>query len=72
MSGKEGWVKVAFTITARGTVTDAVVVESKPRRLFNRSALTAIRKWRFKPQVVDGKPVPVRATQVIEFKLASK
>jgi protein TonB len=70
MQGKEGWVKVAFTITESGTVSDAVVVESKPRRVFDSSAITAIRKWRFKPMVVDGKAVPRRATQVIDFKLA--
>ena len=64
--------KLAFTITERGTVIDPVVVESRPRRLFNRSAVAAIRKWRFKPKVVDGAPVSTRATQVIEFKLAGR
>ncbi len=69
---KEGWVKLAFTITERGTVIDPVVLDSRPRRVFNRSALTAIRKWRFRPKVVDGSAVPTRATQVIEFKLAGR
>ena len=70
MAGTEGWVKVEFTINERGTVTDAVVVDSKPSRTFDRPALRAIRKWRFKPMVVNGKTVPRRATQVFEFKLA--
>ncbi len=70
-AGKEGWVKVAFTITAEGGVVDAAVVESSPRRVFDRSALRAIRKWRFQPKLVDGKPVKSRATQLIEFKLSS-
>lgn len=69
---KEGWVKVAFTITERGTVIDPVVLESRPRRLFNRSAMTAIRKWRFRPRVIDGTPVSMRATQLIEFNLAGR
>ena len=69
---KEGWVKLAFTITERGTVIDPVVLESRPRRLFNRSAVAAIRKWRFKPKLIDGAPVSTRATQVIEFKLAGR
>jgi protein TonB len=69
-AGKEGWVKVAFTITAEGGVVDASVVESSPRRVFDRSALRAIRKWRFQPRLVDGKPVKSRATQLIEFKLS--
>ena len=69
---KEGWVKVEFTITEEGQVLDPVVVKSRPGRVFNRSALAAIRKWRFQPKLVDGKPVTARATQVIEFKLAKR
>jgi len=71
-NGKEGWVKVAFTITERGTVVDPEVLESRPRRLFNRSAMAAIRKWKFRPKVIDGAPVSTRATQVIEFNLAGR
>lgn len=66
----EGWVKVEFTITEKGTVTNAKVVDSRPRRTFDRSAVQSIRKWRFKPKVVDGRPVQRKASQVIEFKLA--
>ena len=71
-AGEEGWVKIEFTITERGTVVDAVVVEARPRRIFNRSALTAIRKWQFKPKHANGKPVPRKASQVIEFNLANR
>ena len=67
----EGWVKLEFTITENGTVSDPVVVDSKPRRTFDRSAIQSIRKWRFQPKVVDGKPVQRKASQVIEFRLAS-
>ena len=67
---KEGWVKVEFTISSNGTVIDAVVVDSRPRRTFDRSAIQSIRKWRFKPKEVDGSPVERKASQIIEFKLA--
>ena len=70
-SGEEGWVKIEFTITSQGEVDDPKVVASKPRRIFDRAALKAIRKWRFKPKTVDGIAVPRRAVQVIEFRLAS-
>ncbi|HHC71484.1 MAG TPA: energy transducer TonB [Thiotrichales bacterium] len=69
MQGKEGWVKLEFTITESGTVTDVRVLESNPRRIFDRAAVRAILKWKFKPKLVDGKPVTRRAVQVIEFKL---
>jgi protein TonB len=71
-AGKEGWVRIEFTITERGTVAEAVVVEAKPRRIFNRSALAAINKWQFKPRLADGKPVSRRASQIIEFNLATR
>ena len=71
-AGTEGWVKVEFTITAQGDVIDAVVVDSRPRRVFNNSALKAIEKWQFKPRVINGRPVKTRATQVIEFTLAKR
>jgi protein TonB len=66
----EGWVKVEFTITKKGTVTDAVIVDSHPRRTFDRAVIQSIRKWRFKPKIIDGRPVQRKATQVIKFKLA--
>ena len=71
IAGIEGWVKVEFTITEVGTVTDARVIEARPARLFNREAIRAILKWKFKPRVVDGVAVERRATQIIDFSLDS-
>ncbi|MBT4076202.1 MAG: energy transducer TonB [Gammaproteobacteria bacterium] len=66
---KEGWVKVEFIVTELGTVKDVKVLDAKPRRLFERAAKKAILKWKFKPRIVDGKAVPRKAIQTIEFKL---
>ena len=71
-AGQEGWVKLAFTITPSGSVKDVVVVDSQPRRVFERSARRALEQWRFQPQLLNGQPVPRQATQVIEFKLAGR
>ena len=69
MQGLEGWVKVEFIITAIGTVKDPRVIDANPRRIFNREAIRAILKWKFKPRVIDGVAVDRPATQVIEFSL---
>jgi protein TonB len=45
------------------------VVDSDPPRIFNREAIRAILKWKFKPRVVEGVAVERRATQLIEFNL---
>jgi len=66
----EGWVEIAFTITEGGTVINPKVVGSKPARIFDREALRAILKYKFKPKVVDGVAMTQEATQKIEFKLA--
>lgn len=69
MRGIEGWVDVEFTITEAGTVKDPRVIAAEPPRVFNREALRAILKWKFKPRVVDGQAVERPATQRIEFNL---
>ena len=69
MKGIEGWVKVEFMITEIGTVKDPKVIDSEPPRIFNREALRAILKWKFKPRVVDGVAVERMATQIVGFDL---
>ncbi len=69
LKGLEGWVQVEFIINADGTVRDPVVLAAEPPRMFNREALRAILRWKFKPRFIDGKPVDRRGRQVIEFKL---
>jgi len=53
----EGWVEVRFTISAAGTVKNAVVIGYYPSPIFNRDALRAIRKWKYNPKVEDGRAV---------------
>ncbi|WP_100655731.1 energy transducer TonB [Alteromonas flava] len=55
--GKEGWVKLQFTINEVGGVEDIVVLEAEPKRLFDREARRALAKWKYRPKIVDGKPV---------------
>ncbi len=69
MQGVEGWVKIEFIITAIGTVKSAKVVDAKPPRIFNREALRAILKWKFKPRIINGVAVDRPASQIIDFNL---
>jgi len=55
--GIEGWVLVEFTIDPSGKVVDPKVVDSDPPRIFDRAALRAIKKWKYKPKIVDGTPI---------------
>jgi protein TonB len=72
IEGISGWVDIEFTIEADGSVSDPAIVDSQPKRVFDRDAVRAIYKWKFKPRIVDGKPVARRATQRLEFNLAEQ
>jgi protein TonB len=51
--GLEGYVIVEFTVSAIGKVIDAIVLDSSST-LFEKSALQAVVRFKYKPQVVDG------------------
>lgn len=70
--GIEGSVRVAFTVLEDGSVEDVSVIESNPPRVFDRAAVRAILKWKFKPRIVAGKPVKRRAEQTLNFNLQDK
>ena len=49
--GIEGWVKVQYTISGTGAVTNVVVVENNPSNVFDAAAVKAVSRWRFSPKV---------------------
>lgn len=70
MEGIEGKVRLCFTIQPDGKATEVRVVDSNPKRLFDRSAQRAVYKWKFKPQVIDGVAVEQKdMCYTMEFKL---
>jgi len=56
--GLSGYVIVEFTVTKLGTVVDAKVIETT-NSVFNRNAVKAALKFKYKPKVVDGIPIDV-------------
>lgn len=69
LKGIDGWVEIEFTIEPDGSVSDPKVVNAQPPRIFNRNAIRAIYKWKFKPRIVDGRPVARRARQRMDFEI---
>ena len=69
VEGIEGYVIVEVLIAADGSVASAVVVESVPRRMFDRNVIRAVLKWKFKPRIVNGVAVERRAIQRLDFNL---
>lgn len=67
---KEGYVDVRFDITRSGTTTNIEIVAYEPSKVFNRSVLRAVAKWRYQPRLVEGEPVETKGVmERIRFKL---
>jgi TonB family protein len=64
----EGVVKVSTIVTTEGTVSSCQVVRGLNAEE-DKTAIKAVKLWRFQPGTKDGKPVNVRVTVEIEFHL---
>ncbi|MBQ4861120.1 energy transducer TonB [Pseudoalteromonas sp. MMG013] len=68
--GIEGWVQLNFTISSHGQVINATVVNAEPKRIFNKEALRAITRWKYRPKIVNGQAIAQpNQNVVLEFKL---
>lgn len=76
--GMTGWVIVEFTVSEKGTVTNAFIVENcgwiqnarkegecedNPNSVFDSAAVKAALKFKYKPKVIDGEPVATAGVQ---------
>jgi TonB family protein len=60
---KSGYVDILLTIAKDGTTRDHVVYFST-NKAFTQPTLDAIRKWQYKPAIIDGKPVEVQGYKI--------
>jgi TonB family protein len=67
--GIEGSVDVSFTVTSQGKVTDVLVLDADPSEIFNRSAVAAVRRWKYDPKTINGVPVESHLQLRLQFKL---
>lgn len=68
--GIEGWVQLKFDINELGNVENVTVINAQPKRVFDREAKKALRKWRYNPKVVDGKALKqIGLTVQLDFSL---
>jgi protein TonB len=65
----EGYVDVRLQVTKEGSVSDVEVIDANPKGVFEREAIRAAWRYKFKPKLVDGKPVEQVATLTFEFNL---
>jgi periplasmic protein TonB len=64
----QGICVVGLTVDEHGRARDVHVTRSLDRRL-DQNAIEAVKQWKFKPAMRDGKPVAVLISVEVEFRL---
>ncbi|WP_146205081.1 energy transducer TonB [Kangiella spongicola] len=68
--GLEGWVLLKYDVDTSGTLSNIAVLNSEPKRIFDREAIRALKKWKFKPAMTNGQPISSAGQTVkIEFNM---
>ncbi len=67
-----GSVTVEFTVSTSGDPIDVRVVASEPAGAFDRAAISAVKRWRYEPVIIDNVPQEVSARTTIRFNLPSQ
>ncbi len=68
----EGYVIVRFTVTETGAVADPEILRSDPPGVFDRAARRAVLRWKYQPQLQDGKPVSVITYTRLTFNIVQQ
>jgi TonB family protein len=64
-----GSVLLTYTVDTSGVPRDVHVIEATPLGVFDDAAISAVRRWRYAPVVVNGTPVEVPVRTRVRFEL---
>jgi|TARA_B100001093_G_scaffold186020_1_gene178773 protein TonB len=65
--GVNGTIQIYLIVNPNGKVSNARVVRDTNNKMFNKQALKAIRRWQFKPKIINGIPVEQAGEIEMEF-----
>ena len=69
MMGTEGHVTVRLEVNEAGEVTKITILKSTPKGVFNNTVKRAVKRWKFRPKTINGKPVTQSGVLTINFSL---
>lgn len=68
--GIQGWVLLSFDINPIGEVVNVDVIDAEPKRLFDKAAKQALRKWKYRAKTENGVAISQHNLQVkLEFNM---
>jgi TonB family protein len=67
--GLSGSVLLSFTVDGKGDTRDVQVLQSTPAGVFDRAAISAVKRWRYNPVIVNGSAVEVPSKTLVRFEL---
>jgi protein TonB len=68
--GQQGTVVLAVLVGRDGTIQDAKFLQGS--LAFARNAIDGVKQWKFKPYVMNGRPVSVQTSLTVSFKPISQ
>jgi len=68
--GINGWVQLRFSIMEDGSVDEVEVINAEPKRVFDREAIRALKRWKYSPKIENGKALKQTGQKVqLDFNL---
>ena len=70
--GVEAAVSLRLVVDEKGNVANVIVVDTKAlrfKRQFEKSAIKAVKQWKFRPAVVNDKPVTCYTKVIVKFRI---
>ena len=69
--GVEGWVELSFSIDASGAVINVEVLNSDPKRIFDKAAKRALKRWKYQAKIEQGRAIVQHGLSVmLDFKIS--
>ena len=69
----EGFVILQFDIKKNGETDNISILQASPPQMFNSSAVQALKRWKYKPKLEDGRPVRQNHLKVqLDFNLINE
>lgn len=64
-----GKVVISCIVNIDGSVADPIIIKSSPEGIFDKCACTALKHWKFRPALHQGRPISSRITIPFRFEL---